>query len=63
MTDNRLAQAMTVVEHGGGCAVDNCELVVPSGQSAPLRQMTEPALDDVAAAVVDLVKRRWPTAT
>lgn len=43
--------------------MDDRELAVPSRQTAPLLQVTEPRLDDVAAAVVDLVTRRRAAAT
>lgn len=45
------------VQDDGG-PVDAGELVVAGGHASPLFEVAEPALDDVALAVVDCVERR-----
>ena len=47
------------VEDGGG-AVDDRELVVAGGESAPLLEVAEAAFDHVPAAVVVGVEAWWP---
>lgn len=49
------------VEDGGG-AVDDGEFVVAGGQAAPLFEVAEAALDDVALAVVAGIEARRPSA-
>ncbi|WP_245192112.1 hypothetical protein [Amycolatopsis azurea] len=41
--------------------VDDGELVVAGGQATPLLEQIEPALDNVAAAVVHRFEREWAT--
>ena len=49
------------VEDGGG-AVDDRKLVVAGGQAAPLFEVAEAPLDDVAVAVVARVEGWWSAA-
>ena len=49
------------VEDGGG-SVDGGEFVVAGSQAAPLFEVAEAALDDVAFAVIGGVEGWWPAA-
>lgn len=46
----------------GGSAVDDGEFVVSGGEAAPLFEVVEGVLDDVAVAVVDGVELGWSPA-